>query len=740
MTAHAPATLERTPGSGLLFAACVALLLVLFVAGVSAAAFRMPAQTRVDIQPLAMADGAAPAFTRAGDGIRHAGGDAVVHARMQFTLPPRSEGSPRWAVLFGRDPFDSIQLSAGAWQSAQHDFYRPDIRVEGAFPNFFVFPLPPHMTGPVQVDVTARSGTVGALRPFVMLESTVHKLEQRAIALSIAAYAGLFTLALVMLALFHAANDRAFLSYFAFAISSLLMLGAVNGHLYLIPGFRLLGAWREQGICALLLLFSASTLYIFSRYADVPPASRLAKYARLGQMAALAFGAVALLGVRPLRDVVMGLTLVAWIAAGVGCIAIGADAARRGVRMAWPITGLSVVTVLAAIGYELMVRGVFPDLWWIRRGYQLALMMTAALLAVGLAIRLGNYRDQRDRARLAREDSELRVTRQSARLALAEGLQMQLKHLPQGDVEWTAYRRVIDHLVPILKLQSLAIVVYGSEHRDFLLVEPAERKEAFAQLIGLRHNMLKALARTRAPLQVALHDAVTGALAAPQSALVPLPLVAPAWGVMLLERAEGEEFTTEELTLASEFGRVAAQSVEEANASLRLRRSAELDALTGAFNRRTLDQWLARSYTDAHRANRDVSVLFVDLDHFKRINDTHGHAAGDQCLRRTSTALRDVLGPGDLLGRYGGEEFMIVLPGATSDSARKVGEAIRAAVEALSIEWDGKPLSLTVSVGVATRWPHEQTPTSTVERADKALYAAKRSGRNRVHVAPAEFY
>ncbi|MDQ3229866.1 MAG: GGDEF domain-containing protein [Pseudomonadota bacterium] len=724
----------------MLFAAGLTLLLVLFAAGVSAAAFRMPADMPLTIQPLAMAEGgAAPELTRGGDGICHPGGDAVVRARIQFVLPPRSDASSRWAVVFGRDPYDQIQLTAGSWQSAQLNFYRPETDVEGAIPNFFIFVLPPEMAGPVQVDVTARSGTVGALRPFVMLESTAHKMEQRSIALTVAAYAGLFMLALVMLALFHAAHDRAFLSFFAFSISALLLLAALNGHLYLLPGFRLLGAWRDQGISALLLLFSASALYILSRYADLPPASRLAKFARFAQIVLLVLSAVALMGIQPLRDAVVGLTLLGWIAAGTGCVAIGIDAARRGVRMAWPITVLCAATVLAALGYELMARGVFPDLWWIRRGYQLALLMVAALLAVGLAIRLGNYRDQRDYARLAREDSELRVSRQTARLSLAEGLQAQLKHLPQGDVEWTAYRRVIEHLVPMLQLQSLAVVAWGSEHQELLLVEPIERKDQVAQAIAKRHNMLKSLARTRAPLQVSMYEAPAGTEAS-ESALVPLPLRAPAWGAMILERTHGNGFTTEELTLASEFGRLAAEAVDEANTSLRLRRSAELDALTGSFNRRTLDQWLTRCFADAHRANKDVSVLFVDLDHFKHVNDTHGHAAGDHCLRHTSAALRDAIGPSDLLGRYGGEEFMVVLPDATSDSARKLGEAIRDTVENLPIEWHGQALNITVSVGVATRWPHEQTPTAAIERADKALYAAKRAGRNRVHVAPAEFF
>lgn len=725
-----------------MFAAGLAFLVVLFAAGIVAAAFNMPADTPVTFTTLPAEGAIASAeVSPSGKGMQHPGGNAMVHARMHVALPDSADGQTPWVVVLNRDLYDEIHLASGGWRSEVRSFFRPDINAEGGIPSFFVFTLPAHLRGDIQLDVVARRATPGMVRPFVMPEGVVRKMEHRTIAMSTAVYSGLFVLALVMLSLFYAARDSAFLSYFAFAIAALLLLAAVNGHLYLLPGFGLLGAWGEQGLNVLAMLFSASALNILLRYADTATGSpRLNAVTRYLCVALLAISGLALVNLPVLGVVVQSLTLLGWISAAVVCIVIAYDAARRGVPMAWPVTALCVLNLASALGAELLARGVLPDVWWIRRGYQLSILMSAAVIAVGLASRIGNYRDQRDRARLAREDSELRATRQSARLSLAEGLQAQLKHLPQSDVAWTAYRRVIDHLLPMLQLQSLAVAVYGGEAQDFLLVEPAERRDRVSQAISKRHVMLKALARTRAPLQISLHDAVAGAAPLPQSALVPLPLHAPAWGVMILERSDGDGFTTDELTLASEFGRLATEAVEEANASMRLRRSAELDALTGTLNRRTLDQWLTRCFADAHRAGHDLSVLFVDLDHFKRVNDTHGHAAGDHCLRRTSAALREVLGPGDFLGRYGGEEFMIVLPAATSDAARRVGEAIRTAVETLPIEWDGNPLTLTVSVGVATRWPHEQGPTTTIARADKALYAAKRAGRNRVHVAPAEFF
>ncbi|MCY7354706.1 MAG: GGDEF domain-containing protein [Lysobacter sp.] len=736
---RAPTAQDWTPRHGFMFAVGLVFLLVLFAASVIAASFSMPTETAVTVELLPPQDGnIAATLLPTGEGVLHPGGDATVRVRMHFVLPPRTDADLRWAVVFGRDLFDEIHVASGQWQSETRSFFQPDSDEEGAIPSFFVFTLPAQMSGPVQLDVVARSSTPGVLRPFVMPENIVRKMEQRAIALTMAVYAGLFMLALVMLALFYAAHDRAFLSYFGFSISALLMLAALNGHLYLLPGFSLLGSWREQGVSALAMLFSAAALHILLRYSDAATASpRLNKAANIFCGFLLLLSAMALMDVPLLRGTVRAASLAGWLGASIGCIVISTDAGRRAVPMAWPIMFLCTLNFVAAVGAEMLSRGVVPDVWWIRRGYQATLLVTAALLAVGLASRIGTYRVQRDRARLAREDSELRVTRQSARLSLSEGLQAQLKDLPAGDVEWTAYRRVIEHLHPMLQLDSIAITVHGEATQDLLLVEPADRTEHFARAIAQRQGMLKGLVRTRAPLQISLHEA--RAEAHPQSAVVPLPIRSPGWGVIILERAQGDGFTNDELTIVAEFGRLATQAVEEASAAMRLRRSAELDALTGTFNRRSLDQWLTRCFGDAHRASKDLSVLFVDLDHFKQVNDTHGHAAGDHCLRRTSAALREMIGAGDLLGRYGGEEFIVLLPGATSDSARQLGERIRLAVESQHIEWNGTSLPITVSVGVATRSALEQTPTATIERADKALYAAKRSGRNRVCVAPAEF-
>jgi diguanylate cyclase (GGDEF)-like protein len=157
------------------------------------------------------------------------------------------------------------------------------------------------------------------------------------------------------------------------------------------------------------------------------------------------------------------------------------------------------------------------------------------------------------------------------------------------------------------------------------------------------------------------------------------------------------------------------------------------DPLTGLFNRRYLEETVSRELPRARREGHSIGVILVDLDHFKRLNDTHGHNAGDHVLARMGELLRNMTRGSDIACRLGGEEFAVVLPGAGIDVARKRAEQLREAVEALALEFEGKPLGpITMSAGVAALQPHQQNWTQVMRNADAALYAAKQAGRNRV--------
>ncbi|HRQ65648.1 MAG TPA: diguanylate cyclase [Xanthomonadaceae bacterium] len=161
---------------------------------------------------------------------------------------------------------------------------------------------------------------------------------------------------------------------------------------------------------------------------------------------------------------------------------------------------------------------------------------------------------------------------------------------------------------------------------------------------------------------------------------------------------------------------------------------ARTDPLTGLANRSQLDASLALMIETGAATGQSLSLMFLDLDRFKAINDRHGHAFGDDCLAAFADILRGHVRASDLLARYGGEEVVLVLPGAAQAPAAEIAETLRAAVEREGREVQGRPVALTVSIGLAT-WQPGETDSELLARADAALYRAKREGRNRVAVA-----
>ncbi|WP_084663438.1 GGDEF domain-containing protein [Pandoraea faecigallinarum] len=179
---------------------------------------------------------------------------------------------------------------------------------------------------------------------------------------------------------------------------------------------------------------------------------------------------------------------------------------------------------------------------------------------------------------------------------------------------------------------------------------------------------------------------------------------------------------------------------ELTRAHLRLIEYSNRDALTGIYNRRYFNDRFPGDFEQARRTGRALSLLMIDVDHFKRYNDEYGHPAGDECLEHVALALmRATHRPTDLVARYGGEEFVIVLPDTNEKGAQFVATRVTDSVRALAKPGPGPHGLVTVSVGCATHVPQQgdvrDTPDRLIAWADEALYAAKRLGRDRVHVA-----
>lgn len=178
------------------------------------------------------------------------------------------------------------------------------------------------------------------------------------------------------------------------------------------------------------------------------------------------------------------------------------------------------------------------------------------------------------------------------------------------------------------------------------------------------------------------------------------------------------------------------QLAEITTLQARLEELARRDPLTGAYNRRYLDESLVRALEASGRIGQPLSLLLIDIDHFKRINDNHGHPAGDHMIRSLADLLMQRFSSaGEVVCRYGGEEFVLVLPGIDLNRAVRLADQLREEFAAAAIRFEGRHLYATLSIGVSGFPEHPAVASELVGHADQALYAAKLAGRNRVQAS-----
>ena len=207
----------------------------------------------------------------------------------------------------------------------------------------------------------------------------------------------------------------------------------------------------------------------------------------------------------------------------------------------------------------------------------------------------------------------------------------------------------------------------------------------------------------------------------------------------IVARSTIEKLSKRDIDYLEQLTRQAAATINRANTYSTILQYATLDALTNLNNRRQFETRLGQEIAIAKRQNHPLCAMMIDIDFFKRVNDTYGHAAGDEVLRTVAGIIKDALRESDIPARYGGEEFAVLLPYTKLEEAQLVGERLRKAVEdsLITINQDSEEkqtIKVTISMGLA-EYNNVETGEVLFERADKALYEAKTSGRNRVCIA-----
>jgi diguanylate cyclase (GGDEF)-like protein len=274
----------------------------------------------------------------------------------------------------------------------------------------------------------------------------------------------------------------------------------------------------------------------------------------------------------------------------------------------------------------------------------------------------------------------------------------------------------------LLRNGASAYVLDGSGGRDLPVPAGMSRRSPVRRALETGQSVLAGhQATTTDPLLTALlpgaHSVIVVPFGADDDA-----------GVLILEYARwssqrgSHRVELRVIDTAEQAAGQASLAVGRALLLARARESAQTDGLTGLANRRAFDERLA-----AEAARGRATLVMIDLDHFKRLNDTHGHQAGDQVLRQVAAILRQAAPAGALPARYGGEELALILPGTDLADGVDTAERIRAAIDDA-----GGPVPVTASLGVAAAGPYGSTPAELLAAADAALYEAKRTGRNRV--------
>ena len=315
----------------------------------------------------------------------------------------------------------------------------------------------------------------------------------------------------------------------------------------------------------------------------------------------------------------------------------------------------------------------------------------------------------------------------------------------------TAMRAFSDVLSSRFELDGLgsagldALLTYTGAQAGALLVVREDAIEPLAShglrtTLGLADNdhVRRVLRTGRVErLSVSATDLVIDTLLVGQSAreILVAPIIFKSIPLGVIVLATPTVFAPDADQLLEQFRADLGLAINNALAHDRLERLAAVDPLTDAYNRRFGLARLGEEFSRAVRAENPLGVLMFDLDHFKAINDTYGHLAGDRVLRAVAKTCRRVLREGDVLVRYGGEEFLILLPGAGAIDVEEIGERVRRAVGETTVPEGEQRIAVAISLGGATYRDGVDSPETLIAKADAALYEAKEAGRNRLVLA-----
>jgi diguanylate cyclase (GGDEF)-like protein len=292
----------------------------------------------------------------------------------------------------------------------------------------------------------------------------------------------------------------------------------------------------------------------------------------------------------------------------------------------------------------------------------------------------------------------------------------------------------------IYKIAPCAIVFCLSRGREFEIISqqglPSQEKQSF----GLKGTLLDMAVKNSDPLYISDVRSYRSPIlpfktdAAGSLVILPMLYEKEVLGILTLISKETTAFSTSQIEFIKLLANQASTSIKNAKFHEEIEKLAITDGLTGLFNHRHFQEKLSQEFNRLGRFSDPLSLLLIDIDHFKKVNDTYGHPAGDAVLKKVAAIIRKTIRNIDVPARYGGEEFTLILPGTDSSGAMNMAERLRKAIMDANFSSEKESFTITVSTGISTTaqgLTEVKNKEQLIERADKALYEAKRTGRNR---------
>jgi diguanylate cyclase (GGDEF)-like protein len=646
----------------------------------------------------------------------------TIWLRLRMELP--AAGEARFISL-PRQTIDHLRLH----QAGPPDLVTAETGIDqpsrlSRWPDAFVLPIPAAASGDTTLYLEVQGKGHLNLQPQLLSEEQVQAQANASGRFYDVLYGSLLLVGLLGLVLRWAKGERTFrVALGAFACLGAGIVG--NQHLLLAVGGTSLASIPALPT-AMWVLACAPLLWATQQYAGhEKQRPELAVALDRTGFAFLAIGLLMLfMPAQFLAQLQVTSTVLLTITALVCAASLSYDTRkwRWGPILIW----LLFVPVLMAIPLAMMqvVHGSLA----VRRGFQLLL---ALQLAIYLLLPWFRQRQQ-DRLGLklggkSPQSAEDKIAH--AREWMISSLQAGIANsADDGDMEWIAYRRLMGGLMTVLPQSSAAVIAMNYHNEDLLLVEPKTAEPNFQLLLAQRASLLKNLSRSLAPQQIGVD--FIGPEGSPRHillAVIPLPIVRPGWGLLVIERNPKVTYSDGELDLCTEFAALATTAGDEAAVAMQRRQANEIDAESGVYKREMIDQVLGQAHEQALQKRKALSILRIGIDAF----DGLPADASAKLMRRLADLTRDEIDYGETIGRFVDDELLVLLYGRSIGDARALAERICAAVRKLALPAaDGAMLQ--VSIGVSQMQPGERSSQFLLERAAKALAKARQYGGNQV--------